>query len=69
MDYEGDAVSLLQSHSDNINGEIGPFFKPSRGVKQGDPMSPFLFNLVMIALATILDVARGACHLRGLCPT
>lgn len=49
----------------NINGEVGPSFRSSRGVRQGDPISPLLFNLAVDALATILDKARAAGHLRG----
>ena len=48
----------------NINGEVGPFFKASRGVKQGDPVSPLLFNLAVEALAGILDKAKLAGHLK-----
>ena len=44
----------------NINGEIGPFFPTFCGVRQGDPFSPFLFNMVVDALAAILDKAKAA---------
>jgi hypothetical protein len=27
----------------NVNGEIGPFFRNARGVRQGDPLSPHPF--------------------------
>ncbi|KAE8808716.1 hypothetical protein D1007_14799 [Hordeum vulgare] len=36
-----------------------------RGVKQGDPISPLLFNLAMDALAGILDKARLVGHIVG----
>ena len=50
----------------NINGEIGPFFPTFCGVRQGDPFSPFLFNIVVDALAAILDKAKAAGHIKGI---
>uniref|UniRef100_A0A8I6X3U8 Reverse transcriptase domain-containing protein n=1 Tax=Hordeum vulgare subsp. vulgare TaxID=112509 RepID=A0A8I6X3U8_HORVV len=49
----------------NVNGDVGSFFHASRGVKQGDPISPVLFNLAVDALVGILDKARLAGHLKG----
>ena len=51
-----------------INGEIDPYFPTLYVVRQGDPFSPFLFNMVVDALASILDKAKAAGHIRGITP-
>ena len=45
-----------------INGAPSSFFESSQGVRQGDPLSPFLFVLVMEAFSRML----GAFTSRGL---
>lgn len=40
-----------------INGEIRGFFKGERGLRQGDPLSPFLFTLVMQVMSLMIDKA------------
>lgn len=49
----------------NINEEAGPYFRTHCRVRQGDPFSPFLFNMVVDALATILDKAKAPDHIHG----
>jgi hypothetical protein len=50
----------------NINGEAGGFFRTHKGLRQGDPLSPLLFNLVSDALSTMLDNARTTGEIKGL---
>lgn len=45
------------SYSIIVNGMRGNEFYPSRGLRQGDPLSPFLFLLCSKGLSTLM---RGA---------
>jgi hypothetical protein len=44
-----------------INGSPCGYFGSSRGVRQGDSLSPFLFDLVMEAFSRMIDaiISRG----------
>jgi hypothetical protein len=52
----------------SINGEVGPFFRNKRGVRQGDPISPLLFDFMADALSALLDAASRAGHIKGVVP-
>lgn len=44
------SISYLVS----INGRRGDFFRPSKGLRQGDPLSPFLFLLYSKGLSSLM---------------
>ncbi|XP_059664125.1 uncharacterized protein LOC132309882 [Cornus florida] len=48
-----------------VNGALTGFFSSSRGLRQGDPLSPFLFLFVMEALSRLLKRAMELGFLRG----
>ena len=51
-----------------INGDIGHSFQTKRGLRQGDPMSPVLFNIVADMLAILIKRAKDDGQIRGVIP-
>lgn len=49
-----------------INGSPTEEFKPSRGLRQGDPLAPFLFLVVVEGLAGLVRQALSMKVLRGI---
>jgi hypothetical protein len=52
----------------NINGKNGLYFKTYRGLRQGDPLSPLIFNLTVDALDHMLSKAKEKRRIRGVVP-
>ncbi|XP_073358207.1 uncharacterized protein [Aegilops tauschii subsp. strangulata] len=51
-----------------VNEDIGHYFQTHKGLRQGDPMSPILFNIVVDMLAILIGRAKDAGQVGGLVP-
>ena len=51
-----------------VNDEIGAYFQTKRGLRQGNPLSPILFNIVADILALIIKRAKDDGQIRGVIP-
>ena len=52
----------------NINDEVGHYFQTKKGVRQGDPLSPILFNIVADMLMLFINRAKAEDQLSGVVP-
>jgi hypothetical protein len=48
--------------------EVGNYFRNGRGLRQGDPLSPLLFDFAAEAFTAILEAARRVGHISGVIP-
>ncbi len=51
-----------------VNGEATKWIKTTRGLRQGDPLSPYLFLLVAEGLARMTERAVSTGFLKGVGP-
>ncbi|KAL4347013.1 hypothetical protein GQ457_17G011280 [Hibiscus cannabinus] len=55
------------SFSVRVNGSLSLTFSPERGLRQGDPLSPFLFLICTQGLSSLLMMEHNEGRLGGLC--
>ena len=51
-----------------VNDDIGHYFQTRKGLRQGDPLSPILFNIVVDMLAILIERAKNDGQVGGLIP-
>jgi len=51
-----------------VNDQMGSYFQAKKGLRQGDPMSPILFNIVADMLAILIARAKEAGQIDGVIP-
>jgi hypothetical protein len=51
-----------------VNNDIGHYFQNQKGLRQGDPLSPILFNIVADMLAILIARAKEDGQVAGLIP-
>jgi hypothetical protein len=56
---EGGSISI------RMNDEISQYFRPGKGLRQGDPLSPLLFNLVIDVFSRMLVKAARRGYVSG----
>jgi hypothetical protein len=51
-----------------VNNDIGHYFQTRKGLRQGDPLSPILFNITNDMLAILIARAKEDGQVNGLIP-
>jgi retron-type reverse transcriptase len=61
-------VMSRESVAVKVNENLGHYFQTKKGVRQGDMLSPILFNIVVDMLAVIISRAKEAEQIHGVVP-
>ena len=49
-----------------VNDDNGLYFQTHKGLRQGDPLSPILFNIIVDMLATLISRAKSDGQILGI---
>lgn len=60
------ALVTSASFSILVNGSPSNTLRPSQGLRQGDPLSPFLFILMIEGLGRMINAAKEKGRIKGL---
>src|SRR5215216_2348583 len=63
-----DSLTQKGSVGIRVNDDIGHYFQTHKGLRQGDPMSPILFNIVVDMLTILIGRAKHNGQVGGLVP-
>ena len=66
MDKLVEGMCVVVSYSMIVDGQPHGYFKPNRGLRQGDPLSPYLFLLCAEGLSFLLHKAEQNSMIQGL---
>ena len=51
-----------------VNDDVGNYFQTKKGLRQGAPISPMLFNIAVDMLAILVERAKVAGQISGVIP-
>jgi hypothetical protein len=51
-----------------VNDDVGTYFQTLKGLRQGDPLLPMLFNIVADMLAIMIEHAKNDGLIEGVIP-
>ena len=63
-----DSFVLGGSVAIKVNNDTGKYFQTKKGLRQGDPLSPILFNIVADMLAILIERAKSKGQIEGVIP-
>ena len=52
----------------NVNDDVGHYFQTKKGLRQGDPLSPLLFNIMVDMLKVFISRAKLDGQVVGITP-